>query len=177
MRTTLVAVALLLALGDALAADAATTVACEASAYVGDPDPRGLNVRAGPGSRHRALAQLHNGDLVQLSGAQGEWIRIARAESEGPDGDYQAVFSGEGWVHGPLLAVGAAWNEDGYTPVHAQPRADSPLLRRLQYDAIGEAQLRGCQGRWLLLEYRGAKPLRGWVDSGKVCVNQRTECS
>ncbi|HSW13604.1 MAG TPA: SH3 domain-containing protein [Solimonas sp.] len=159
-------------------AQAQDTVACKASAYVVDPDPQGLNVRAGPGSASKALARIHNGDLVRITGARGQWIRIDRAESEADSEDYQTVFSGEGWIFGPLLGVGPSWNEDGKTPVHEQPSAGSRVLQRLAYEANPGGVLQGCRGDWLDLQYEGKpRPLRGWVEAGKVCVNLRTECS
>jgi uncharacterized protein YraI len=159
----------------ALAAGDADVVACQAEAYVVDPDPAGLNVRAGPGRGHEVIGKMHAGDLVDLTGARGEWLRIGRGQAESPSEDYVTVFAGEGWVHGGKLAVGGAYNENQGTPLHERPDAASPVLRRLAFDDIGEATLRGCRGGWLDLDY--GKGRRGWVESGKVCVNLRTECS
>jgi hypothetical protein len=166
----------------AKAADPAKTAACDATVFVGDDDPAGLNVRSGPGSGHAVIAKLHEATWAHVTGSNGAWMRIDRATiDDGEGGDGRAEFSGEGWVYGPLLGVEGAGGDDGSgTIVRAQPSADARKVGIIAPDD-GEATVQGCRGEWLELEHRSfANPgsvVRGWARAGDICINPNTVCN
>lgn len=157
---------------------AATTnvVPCDAEAYVNDPDPKGMNVRSGPGATFKVVGNLPNADVngisVHITGSQGEWVRIDRAVEQGGETEDRTFFKGVGWVYAPLLAVdGVGWVEGG-TKLHQEPSARSRVVARMPADE--GSNVRGCKGKWLLLEHKGA---RGWAAPGTTCSNALTTCS
>lgn len=166
----------------ARAADALQAVACDATVFVADDDPAGLNVRAGPGTGAAVIARLREATWVHVNGSDGAWMRIDRAtidDGEGAEG--RAEFSGEGWVYGPLLGVEGAGGEDGSgTVVRAGPAADAREVGLIAPDD-GQAKLRGCRGEWLELEHHPyANPgavVRGWARAGDTCTNPNTVCN
>jgi SH3-like domain-containing protein len=147
---------------------------CDASAYVIDTDPKGLNVRSGPASTHKIIGNLPNqgveGVGVHITGSSGEWVRIDKAEEQGGDPD-RTFFSGVGWVYGPLLgANGVGWIAGG-TPVYKEPSKQSRVLIRLSADDQGV--VRGCRGKWVYVELKGVK---GWARGEELCANSLTTC-
>lgn len=160
----------------------ARVVACDATVFVSDDDPAGLNVRSGPGSGHVVIAKLHEATWAHVTGSNGAWMRIDRATiDDGEGGEGRAEFSGDGWVYGPLLGVEGAGGEDGSgTVVRADPVADARKVGLIAPDD-GEATLQGCKGDWLELEHRSyANPgavLRGWVRHDETCINPNTVCN
>lgn len=152
------------------------TVACDAEAYGNDPDPRGMNVRSGPGGHYQVVGNLPNQDvdgiLVHLTGSQGEWVRIDRAVEQGGDTE-RVLFKGVGWVHGPLLGVDGVGGLDGGSPLYREPVAKGRVLARVPVDG-GGATVRGCRGRWMYVEREGVK---GWAAPGTLCSNALTNCS
>jgi len=155
-------------------------VACDAKALIADQDPKGLNVRAGPGAKQKVVANLAGADWVVITGSQGPWIRISQASADDEVRDLeQTVFSGEGWVYGPLLGVDGVGGETPGTPLRAEPSNTARVLVRMQPDD-GGAVLQGCRANWLLLQHRplqSKKSLRGWARSNEVCIATRSTCS
>jgi uncharacterized protein YraI len=149
---------------------------CDAEAYVNDPDPRGMNVRSGPGSEYPVIGNLPNQDVdgigVHLTGSRGDWVRIDRAVEQG---GYQerVLFKGEGWVFGPLLNVDGVGGLGDGSPLFREPVAKGRVLIRVPVDG-GGATVRGCRGRWLYVEHKGVK---GWAAPGTLCSNALTNCS
>lgn len=158
-------------------AAATNVVPCDAEAYVNDPDPKGMNVRSGPGATFKVVGNLPNADVngisVHITGAQGEWARIDRADEQGGETEDRTFFKGVGWVYAPLLSVdGVGWIAGG-TKLHQEPSARSRVVARMLAGGEG-ANVRGCKGKWLLLEHKGA---RGWAAPGTTCSNALTTCS
>ncbi|HLM58367.1 MAG TPA: SH3 domain-containing protein, partial [Pyrinomonadaceae bacterium] len=56
---------------------------CDLPAYVADPDPRGLNVRSGPGTPFPVVGVIpHKGGSavgLTVTGSSGPWVRIKDA--------------------------------------------------------------------------------------------------
>src|SRR5262245_9033061 len=54
---------------------------CHVEAYVIDPDPKGLNVRIGPGADYGVITRLlsQNDTMVSIKGARGNWVLIDEA--------------------------------------------------------------------------------------------------
>lgn len=155
----------------------AAVTPCDLSAYVNDQDPKGLNVRSGPGSTFKVVGNLPNqgveGIGVHITGGSGEWVRIDRATEQGSDED-RTLFSGEGWVYGPLLGTdGVGGLEGGGTPIYRQPSKKSRVVARMAPGGEG-ASVRGCKGKWMYLEH---KKLKGWAQGDELCYNSLTNCS
>ena len=97
--------ALLLFLVFALEARAERPVPpCDIWVYVKDPDPKGVNLRAGPGIGNKVVAVIpkdKDGTLVHLVGSLNGWMQVAAAETvEG-----KVVFKGRAWGHGSRFAI------------------------------------------------------------------------
>jgi uncharacterized protein YraI len=155
----------------------AGVVPCNVEAYVNDPDPRGLNVRSGPGNTYGVVGNLPNqnveGVVVHVNGSKGEWLRIDRATEVGGDED-RVLFAGEGWVYGPLLGVdGVGWLEGG-TPLYREPEKRGRVVTKIPADGEGPTTIRGCRGGWVYVEHR---KLKGWAAPGTLCSNPLTNCS
>lgn len=156
---------------------AAGVVPCDAEAYVNDPDPRGMNVRSGPGNTQRVVGNLPNqnveGIVVHIDGSKGDWVRISRATEVGGEQE-RVLFKGEGWVYGPLLGVNGVGGLEGGTPLYRQPAKRGRVLTRIPADGEGPTFIRGCRGRWVYVEHRKVK---GWAAPGTLCSNPLTTCS
>lgn len=170
------------AAGDASAyrrsqATATVVTPCDAEAVVNDPDPKGMNVRSGPGSTFKVIGNLPNADVngigVHITGAQGDWVRIDRADEQGGEPEDRTFFKGVGWVYGPLLSVdGVGWIAGG-TKLYQEPSTKSRVVARMPADG-GGGTVRGCRGKWLYLEHKNQ---RGWAAPGTTCSNALTTCS
>lgn len=149
---------------------------CDIEAVVVDRDPQGMNVRSGPGSSFKVIGNLPTQDVdgvsVHITGSQGDWVRIDRADIQGGD-EERTAFKGLGWVYAPLLSVdGVGWVPGG-TKIFKEPSVKSRVLARLPADG-GGATVRGCRGKWTHLEF---KKTRGWAAPGTTCANALTTCS
>lgn len=149
---------------------------CDVRAYVNDPDPRGMNVRSGPGADFKVVGNLPNqqaeGVEVHITGSRGDWVRIDRAVEQGGETE-RVFFRGEGWVYAPLLGVdGVGGLEPPGTPLYRGPARSGRVLARLPVE--GGAKVRGCRGRWTEVEYKG---VRGWAPPDTLCYLAITNCS
>lgn len=149
---------------------------CDLSAYVIDRDPKGLNVRSGPAAAFKVIGNLPSegveGVGVHITGASGEWVRIDRAVEQGGETE-RTLFSGEGWVYGPLLGTdGVGWIAGG-TPLHQRPTKRSRVVARMSAGGEGGV-VRGCRGGWMYVEHR---KVRGWAEGKSLCDNSLTNCS
>ena len=156
-------------------ADSEPSTRCDVKAYVIDRDPKGMNVRNGPGSTHKVIGNLPNRDVegisVHITGAQGDWVRIDLAVEEG-GAEERTFFKGEGWLYAPLLGVdGVGWIEGG-TKLYAEPAESSRVLGRLQAGGDG-ATVQGCRGQWMYIK---SKQTKGWAAPGTLCSNPLTTC-
>ena len=157
-------------------ANSETTTRCDVKAYVIDHDPKGMNVRSGPGPMQKVIGNLPNQDVegirVHITGAQGDWVRIDLAVEEGGEQE-RTFFKGEGWLYGPLLGVdGVGWIEGG-TKLYEAPRERGRILGRMLGGGEG-GTVRGCRGEWMYVEH---KKVRGWAARGTLCSNPLTTCS
>jgi SH3-like domain-containing protein len=149
---------------------------CRVEAYVIDPDPKGLNVRFGPGTefgvKTRLLAQ--NETMVSIKGASGSWLMIDEAfeveaveESKG--------LQGKGWVYASMLALTTRYvglKKEPAVPLFQEPNHNSPVVLRLPRDL--EVKIVGCRGDWVQVQY---KTYKGWLDAESQCGNPVTNCS
>jgi SH3-like domain-containing protein len=189
MRSASVAVALVLGVcaalfpsaGGALAGrqgqtSAGAVTTCDVEAYVNDPDPKGMNVRSGPGGSYKVIGNLPNQDVdgigVHITGSSGDWVRIDRADQQGAD-EERILFKGVGWVYGPLLGVDGVGGLEGGTRLYSEPSRRGRVLARMQAGGEG-GTVRGCRGKWMYVEH---KKLKGWAAPDTICSNALTTCS
>lgn len=165
-----IAVATALAAGIGLSVSAAHAVrpvpACDMWVYVVDPDPKGVNLRSGPGIRNKVVAVIpkdKDGSLVHLTGTLNGWMRVAQAESvEG-----KVVFKGTAWGHGSRFAIATR----GPGRLRAKPNMKARIVAStpMEYEAI----VAGCAGKWLYVKSaRGT----GWLAPDNYCGSPTTTC-
>ena len=145
---------------------------CDVFAYVIDRDPKGMNVRSGPGSTYKIIGNLPNEDVngigVHITGSKGDWMRVDIAVEEGGEED-RTFFKGEGWLYGPLLGVDGVGSG---TKLYRQASSKSGTIGNLPGGSDG-ATVRGCQGKWMYVEYQN---LKGWAAPDTLCTNPLTTC-
>lgn len=203
-RTICIAVALTILSGQAaFAAPAAAAptgrTICSLVGWSNDPDPRGLNVRAGPSRSTKIVGVLpqtspavEDADDVEFDivASQNGWFQIRNARAS--EGDLAAgarIFKGTGWV-----AAGMVGYDIQSARGYARPDDTSPRIVDLGDEWIGGFdRLIACDGKFLLgekvlrpPEYPG-KPRRiddrAYVRPGviaawfqRICANQKTTC-
>lgn len=150
---------------------------CNIAAYSIDKDPKGLNVRTGPGIKNKIVARLTRVDdggyailpEMEIVGSQGPWLRITRAV-QGLDG--KLLFSGFGWVHSSLVATTTRGYERGHVMLRRARNPSSSAVAKVPRET--EVSLRGCKGSWALVEY---KDKRGWLAPEDQCGTAATTCN
>jgi SH3-like domain-containing protein len=129
----------------------------ECGAYVADTDPRGVNVRSGPGVDYPVVKTFSYHEGVSLSGSAGEWVRIGITGTTDP-----------WWVYGPGLAV-TAWTRpdsgffnwqdpSGLVPILGDPPYDSGVVAWVPQNT--ELTVIGCGGGDIKVRYKGVE---GWL--------------
>ena len=152
------------------------TVACDVTLNVTDPDPKGLNVRATPTTRGSIVAVLKpDGEWtsVHVTGQQGEWLSINRAETidDNAKSGSRTVLDKPGWVHASKLGVSELFAGSG-TVLRDKPANDGKVLLRIKDEDSLPTQLLACSGKYIKVRHG---KLEGWTDSW--CNNERTTCS
>ena len=145
----------LLSLSPAPAAETADTgiAKCSVEAYVADTDPKGINVRSGPGQNYPVVATLPYHSTVTIFGAVGEWTIINE------DSPHR-------WVYGPLLAVGAHTNPNaffwrdptGLVPIYGESSDDFAIIAWAPQGTV--LRVIGCKHRSVKVRYKGVE---GWL--------------
>ena len=170
MRYRAAALILTLMIGSAGPGSAAQgSIACNLSAFVADPDPSGMNVRAAPSTRAPVLHVIpsNSSGVAVVREQRGTWFRIA-AITDAETG--ASLFRGEGWVHSSLLGLDVATNDPR---LYAAPDLGSRLVETL-LPAETPVTLIGCSGRWA--KVRAANRI-GWLSPAGQCSNPLTNCS
>lgn len=152
-------------------AAAGPAAACDVSAYVVDPDPKGLNVRETPGAGGRVLAVIPldgDGTVVHLvASSPNGWVQIDRAETIGGE----VVFDRKGWVSGNMLAT----ETRGYGTRGVRLRGEGKAGRVVgTVPPETEVRVAGCAGNRVKVKYR---KLVGWLDRDDQCPNPVTLCN
>ena len=152
---------------------------CKVEAFVLDPDPKGLNVRAGPNRDAQVIGNLparSENINVTITAAMEPWVQIVNAAIAG---DGKIIFKGPGWVFGPLLGVEAHSSYSTGTggkrvpvKVYKEANARSPVVSTLTPGL--EVKILGCSGQWVKIQHEKAT---GWLDPASQCAAQLTECS
>jgi len=165
---------------------------CAAAGRSFDPDPAGLNVRAGPSTGDRVVGRLYSvldpeagrrgaryGPVFAIREVQSGWVRIAdaAAESEGADGEVRRNYTGSGWVSANFVhpSIVTTNNGDPGSRGYSRPDFAARVADPQGYANIERARRDGrhprllaCQGPWVELEYRqaGGRTARAWFRSG-----------
>lgn len=167
---------------DSLRVPADTTSCLGLFGHADDPDPAGLNLRAGPSLQAPVLGTLRlhafardamGRDLLQapqfrIMGSHGGWLLVT--DFSYPDApDDPALPSGAGWVHGSRVRV----------ETYDEPAPTARLFARAGGEGasltIGANafSVLGCQDRWLNVRARDGT-LEGWLAAPDVCNAQMT---
>lgn len=136
---------------------------CWVDVYVADTDPRGVNVRSGPGQSYPVVATLPYHDVVTISGAAGEWMRVTKPNymSGGDDPDWNKPI---GWVSGKLLAVtattgnGPELDPSGLVPIRGELDWNTAIIAWVPQNT--EFRIIGCAGECVKVRYRDVE---GWL--------------
>lgn len=167
MKNFLSGFCIVLALAFSLGLKAAEV--CNLEAYVIDPDPKGLNVRAAPDAKSAVLAvipQDGDGTIVQIKASEGAWLQIATATTiEG-----RQVYKGKGWVYGPLVGTSTRWEGRDHTLYTSANLKSAPLGK---IPGEKELKLQGCSGAWPKVQW---KSLQGYLPPDQNCPNPVTTC-
>lgn len=163
--------AALAVLGLALAAPA-TAAPCDIWAYVTDQDPKGLNIRSGPGTGHKiagVIARDPAESLVHIVEMKNGWGRIDKAEGH----ESGITFNTKGWVSLKLVAIGTR----GYEGNGVSARKAAGTAHRVigVFPSESEVRLRDCRGDWAYV--RDAKGREGWLAPEDACATALTTCS
>lgn len=148
---------------NAYAGDAVTP--CDIKVFSVDTDPKGTNVRSGPGAEHGVLALIADQDSeMEVTGISGKWLRIRHAEGVGG----KVFFKGEGWVFAGLMGVTAR----SKTVLHATPDVNGAVVGSMVADDSGVVS--SCSGQWVQVQ---AKNIKGWMAPNTHCGNPVTTCN
>lgn len=142
---------------------------CQIRAYVIDKDPKGLNVRSGPGEGYKIIGNLPTntvGVIVNLSASQGDWVQLTKAES--PE---KVEFQGTGWVYTQLLGTSSRGYGSQGVSVYPSASTQSSAIGRIP--AERSVKLLSCNQSWAFVEYEG---LKGWIAPDAQCPNPLTTC-
>lgn len=152
---------------------AAAPITCDVNAYVIDPDPKGLNVRSGPGRTHMIVGTLphsEDGVTVHIVGAQGDWVLIENPENL-DDTDNQELPKLKGWVYAPMLGTSTRQTRSGKVNLYESPNRKSRIVGKAPFEA--EVSLQSCRGTWAQVKY---KQTMGWLDQESQCGSPVTTC-
>jgi hypothetical protein len=152
----------------------ADMIKCDVRLNITDPDPKGLNVRAGPEVKpDNVVGVLNPGGewtTVHIAGNQGEWFLIDGAKTiddNAKDGERQS-FKGRGWVHRSKVGDIQIRPSD----VLAAPQAGAKsLFSGTDPDKTPSFKVIACKGPFIQIQ--GAK-FSGWAR--EYCTNERTTC-
>jgi len=142
---------------------------CQISAYVIDRDPKGLNVRSGPGSDYKIIGTLPSNNLaviVTLTASQGDWVQLSKAQ-----GADRKEFLGSGWVYAPLLGTSTRGYATKSVSVYSSANPQSQVTGSIPSQR--GTKLLSCDRDWALVEYDG---LKGWIAPDAQCPNPLTTC-
>jgi SH3-like domain-containing protein len=138
---------------------------CNAEAYVADTDPKGTNVRSGPGQGYPVTATLPTHTMVSIIESAEEWMHIGTFKKN-TWGSSEPI----GWVYGPLLAVyGRNWRDEpssGYTPIWEEGRGDTAIIAWAP--KFIELRVIGCESNRVKVRY---KDVEGWLVDGSYSAD------
>lgn len=149
------------------------SVTCNLSAYVIDPDPKGLNVRSGPSKTFRVVGTLPHSDsgvIVHVIGAQDNWVLLEKPENL-DDTDNKELPKLKGWVYAPMLGTMTRHPTSGSIKLYQSADAKSRVVSTLAAET--EVSLQTCHGGWANVRH---KRQTGWLAPTAQCGNPVTTC-
>jgi SH3-like domain-containing protein len=149
-------------------------VVCNCEAFVVDTDPKGVNVRSGPGTDYAIVGTLPTNNLVEvtITGSVGPWMMIENAYIFAEQGMTEDIDKKiDGFVYGPLLAVRTQSNGRTLVPLYAEPSPGSRVVAELPMEI--DVTLTGCRGTWIKVKHG---QIEGWLDPASHCGNPVTTC-
>ncbi|OQW93247.1 MAG: hypothetical protein BWK79_12150 [Beggiatoa sp. IS2] len=161
---------------------AGKAVSCDGLAYITDPDPKGLNVRSGPGNDYPIIAVVpkhprgseadgYDNIVVTLTAANDQWLLITNAEvDKGEIGEGETVFDGKGWVYAPLLGISTRLREAN---LYAEPSQQASVLGKIPAKTQ-QIKLLDCADDWVKVEYMDK--LTGWMAPADKCTTLVGDC-
>lgn len=170
----------------AIASSAPRDGACTFSGWSSDPDPNGLNVRAGPSSTARIVGTLpppERGEDVEVDfgatfdvvEARDGWFRIENARRWSQQGRGPSSLP-SGWISGRYLAFQLMTDK-----AFAEPDPNSAVVVTSFMEDGGLSQFAyrnptDCRGEWVRLTVVGEdrREQQGWVRG--ICGAQETTC-
>lgn len=151
----------------------AATVRCDVAGYTVDKDPKGLNVRAGPGRRYKVIGRipkLKPTALVTITGSKNGWLRLSKAEDFNQPKP-KILFAGTGWVYGRLIATNTRGYETRGAVLRSRPKQGARAVAKVPTET--EVLFAGCNGRWAKVIWRRKT---GWLASKDQCGLNTTTC-
>jgi len=161
---------------------------CSLRAYVNDPDPNGLNVRQGPGTKYKVIGVIpnqHAGTIVHIDDAKDGWLHINEADVIELDEAAVAPVTDVGWVFGKLIRVDlpeALYIEraNGDVYLYSKPDTKSEKLHKVRRtEPVSFLGITDCNGSWAKVEigYPGDKRnYSGWLHPNDQCSSPVTTC-
>lgn len=151
---------------------------CDVRAFVIDPDPAGLNVRADPHRKGEKLGVLMAGTQVRVRDNQKGWVRVTEAWDPERDDDEELP---EGWVAASLLGTDLKTPEEYGPEMKPTLKQDlSPMAPSVEIslDPPPELTVRGCSGPLLEvdLSWPDGTFETGWLPPESHCPSSVTTC-
>jgi SH3-like domain-containing protein len=144
---------------------------CDATAYVIDPDPKGLNVRSAPrtGKVIGNVPKDKEGTVVRLIAQNGDggWLQIDNAKTTAD----KVVFDKKGWVSGNMLAVSTRGYDTKGVKLYEGGEA-STVLATIPPET--EVRVVGCDGKRLEVKYKNTV---GWLNEDDQCPKPSGKCN
>jgi SH3-like domain-containing protein len=108
-----------------------------------------VNVRTGPGTDHQIAMELFAGYPLEVTGKQGDWLKIVDFEKDA------------GWIHNSLVESGSTVIVNATTSANmrAEPSTTSPVIATVERGVV-MSRLES-QGEWLKLSHSSG--LTGWI--------------
>jgi uncharacterized protein YgiM (DUF1202 family) len=136
------------------AADRATA---ESGSYV---TTRDALVRSGPGEHYRIVAEVKTGTLVNVTGREGEWLRVVSKRGN-PPGYIEARSARRAASPATGTAVEGTFTVQADTYVRRGPGLHHEVITRVSRGT--EVHVVGGEGGWLRVESKHGRP-PGYID-------------
>ena len=159
---------------------------CSFSGWSSDPDPRGLNVRAGPSATARIVGTLPPpepgqdievdfGATFDVVESRGGWFRIENARRWSQVGDAASNLP-SGWISGRYLTFQLQTDKAFAEPDPASPVVVSAWREDGGISPFAYRNPTECRGEWVRLTVAGrdGRQRQGWVRG--ICGIQETTC-
>ena len=187
MRALIAGMVVLSAVGAPAFAEPAGSAQCAISGWSNDPDPAGLNVRAGPSKDAKVIGRIPvaktQGDdsyaaEFDIVASRDGWLEIRNAHfaDYGDAKGERVVLPGPGWVFADKVRFLI-----NHASLYSAPSVEASVVARLSTtdsgpDSASIDHVHGCSGAFadVTAHMAHAAPTRGWAT--RICSNQVTTC-